>query len=319
MGEYKFSVLLLQYNAVLEEIKQTIYSIISQSIREEIEIVVADDGSKEAYFDEIVALFKQWGFDNYSLVKNEKNQGTIKNIISGLKKCSGKYVKCISPGDYLYCDKTLEQVYDKMEKENAGGLFGKLAFYESKENKIYIHKMQLPFCTDVYERGNQLEIRKHLLIFQDNIPGAAVFAKRELFHDLMRRAEGKIIFQEDVTYSMLTFMNEKLIYMDEFVVWYEYGEGISTNGEGTWAVRLKNDTYQYFVILKELWGCEKYVRRAILFQKLEMKQGLFAKMLKTLLFMDRFLFRCNYVNRPLDFKEMPENEYLENVIGERGE
>lgn len=62
------------------------------------EIVVSDDGSEENCFDKIEAYFTAHQFANYTLIPHEKNQGTVKNLIDGLAKAKGKYVRDFGPG-----------------------------------------------------------------------------------------------------------------------------------------------------------------------------------------------------------------------------
>lgn len=314
MNKCEVSVLVLQYNPLFEAVKKTIISILRQQ-NISFEIVVADDGSKEDYFEELQSVFKEYSFRNYTLVKNPKNGGTIKNVISGLEKCKGKYVKCISPGDFLYNEEVLSKACAKMEETNAGLLFGKMAFYRNDDKKIEIFKERRPFKTDVYLQGNLLKIRKHLLIYKDNISGASAFMKTERFCQMMECADNRIIFQEDVTFSMFTFTNEPIVYMDEYVIWYEYGGGVSTSGENKWVERLQKDTLNYYKILKELYAKEAYVKRAYLFQILEMKKGIFWKILKTILFMDRFWYRRNLEMPKKDFVA-PEIRFIDEIINE---
>jgi len=108
----KMSVLVLQYNASVIEVQKTIQSILRQQ-NIEFEIVVADDGSKENHFTQLEDYFKARGFSHYTLVNNPHNGGTVKNILSGVKMCNGKYVKCISPGDYLYDEGNSEQAIEE--------------------------------------------------------------------------------------------------------------------------------------------------------------------------------------------------------------
>lgn len=315
MNNCEVSVLVLQYNPSFEAVKKTILSIIRQQ-NIEFEIVVADDGSKEDHFEKLKELFAQYSFSNYTLVKNQQNGGTVKNVLSGLKKCTGRYTKCISPGDCLYNPNVLETACARMKETGAGLLFGKMAFYNADKG-IKIFKERRPFKPEVYVEGDLLKIRKHLLIYQDNISGASAFMKTDLFTQMMEYASGRIVFQEDVTFSMFTFMNEPLVYLDAYVVWYEYGGGVSTSGEDKWVARLQKDTLSYYKILRELYPKETYVKRAHLFQTLELKKGIFWKTIKTVLFFDRFLFRRNLDMKESDFV-LPEIKFLEEIINESG-
>lgn len=313
MNEYQFSVLVLQYNPKYDLMKRTIMSILQQKDIN-FEIVIADDGSKEDFFEKLEAFFEENAFSNYVLVKNVQNQGTVKNVLSGLKKCSGKYVKCISPGDYLYNEQVLLKTYKKMEETQAGLLFGEMVFYSRDNDEIKIYNERRPYQVDIYRENDSLKIRKHLLIYQDNISGASAFVRRDLLVNVMKKIENDVIYQEDVAFSMLTFMNEKLVCFDEYVVWYEYGGGISTSAVNKWTKILQNDTLRYYYILERLYHKQKYVSRALLFQRLEMKEGRIWKIVKTLLYPDRYVFRRKNISSGVVVKETPELLYLERIL-----
>ena len=40
-------------------------------------------------------------FSNYKLISHEHNNDTVLFFLDGLKNCSGRYIKLISPGDEL--------------------------------------------------------------------------------------------------------------------------------------------------------------------------------------------------------------------------
>ena len=90
--EIKVSILLLTYNSDWERVRLTLQGIMKQDYRN-YEILVADDGSKDNLKEKFIAYFAEQGFDRYQLILNEENHGTVKNILSGLEKASGYYVK----------------------------------------------------------------------------------------------------------------------------------------------------------------------------------------------------------------------------------
>ncbi len=98
MSNILFSVLLVTYNSELSDIFKTLTSIINQEF-EHFEIVLSDDGSEDNKFKQIEEFMKEHKFFNYKMVGHDKNQGTVKNLISGLENCSGKYVRDFGPGD----------------------------------------------------------------------------------------------------------------------------------------------------------------------------------------------------------------------------
>ena len=111
----KFTVLIVTYHPDWKKLLVTLDSVMAQTFKD-YEIVVSDDGSEENCFDKIEAYFTAHQFANYTLIPHEKNQGTVKNLIDGLAKAKGKYVRDFGPGDAFYNEHTLQQVYDFMEE-----------------------------------------------------------------------------------------------------------------------------------------------------------------------------------------------------------
>ena len=173
--QYKMTVLVLQYNPKFDDLIITLRSIIRQT-GTTYQIVITDDGSVNDYFKETESWFKENGFTEYVLVKNEINQGTVKNICAGLEKASGKYVKLISPGDSLYCDSTVETVVYEMEKNQAIFAFGKLAFY-SLDNELKIYNERRPYSVKPYLKNDFALIKKHGSHIHDISPYGTI--KRE--------------------------------------------------------------------------------------------------------------------------------------------
>ena len=97
----KCSVIVACYNPILSKVKFTLKTILQQDIKD-IEIILVDDGSKDNQFQAVEQYLVQNNFKNYKFVANKINQGTVKNIISGLNVCTGRYIKLLSPGDGFY-------------------------------------------------------------------------------------------------------------------------------------------------------------------------------------------------------------------------
>ena len=97
---YKVSVIVVMYNPIPEKLWLTLNSIINQE-KVDLEIVIADDGSKNNLFDAIEEYMKKNDFSNYKFVYHKQNQGTVLNCYDGVNQASGDYIKLISPGDLL--------------------------------------------------------------------------------------------------------------------------------------------------------------------------------------------------------------------------
>ena len=148
-----YSVIVLTYNPSLEKLKNTLYSIIVQK-NICFEIIIADDGSSENYFSEIRSWLENKHFQNYKLIDNKRNQGTVQNLLSALDVSNGKFVKCISPGDCLYNENTLLLCKRYMEKKHQLVCFGKSIYYSIEDGKFQFYRQHNPGDLSVYRKNN---------------------------------------------------------------------------------------------------------------------------------------------------------------------
>ena len=63
------SVIIVTYNSDWKKLRLTLLSTLKQ-INVSIQIIIADDGSKETFDEKIVQLFNEFGFSNYVIVNN---------------------------------------------------------------------------------------------------------------------------------------------------------------------------------------------------------------------------------------------------------
>lgn len=237
------SVIVLTYNADLAELKRTLCSVMLQQ-GVSFEIIIADDGSETNHEEELKAFFASQHFADYSLVLNSENHGTVINVISGVEKSSGKYVKLISPGDYLYDELSLKRLFDQAELNKAALVFGDVLFFDSGEEKIVpIRKSAQPRNVRCYtpEGYDPKKICRNYLILDDYFHGISTLADRTVFLDHLKRIEGKVIYCEDLSYRLMAYGSVKMIYCPFVVAMYGYGQGISTSGSSKWEERMQND------------------------------------------------------------------------------
>ena len=80
------------FNAEWTKIKNTLFSIVRQKDCL-YEILVTDDGSEDNNFDMVRNFFSEKKFDNYTLIANKENKGTVLNILGAVEIAKGEYVK----------------------------------------------------------------------------------------------------------------------------------------------------------------------------------------------------------------------------------
>lgn len=235
MYNFDFAVIVCTYNSNYDKLKKTLNSIFKQK-GVKFQVIISDDGSKYNSYNEITKWLTTNNFQCDLNFLNE-NVGTINNILSALKLCDAKYIKVISPGDYLHSENTLFDYYSCFERNDADLVFGKAVYYF--EDKIL--KSMSPYNINVFNNRN---LKTKIIKFNDYVLGASIATKSDLIRDILNKISGKMKFLEDVPLCFLSLLNEKkVIAMDEKTVWYEFGTGISTKPEET--PLLKPD-YQYF-------------------------------------------------------------------------
>lgn len=258
----KFSVLVVTYNSDLSKILLTLKSVLRQKF-EDFEIIVTDDGSAENHFEELRRYFEENHFSNYQLVGHEKNQGTVKNLISGLKHATGKYVRDFGAGDTFYCEDTMAEIYEFMEKNQYEGCFGLLqgfCFNEKgqMEKRDYYH----PFDIKAYrKKGTEKRILKNLVLYSDNVSGAATCYRREFYLEYLERIQDEVVYEEDIFQVLAAAEGRQLHLFDRYMVWYEIGEGVSTKKRSKFEELLRQDVERFYNMLYQKYGENKYIRK----------------------------------------------------------
>jgi len=232
---------------------------------EEFEIVISDDASKENHFKEIEQFFAERGFENYHLVEHKKNQGTVKNLLSGLEYVSGKYVKFLSAGDTFYSENTMEKLYLFMEKSRSEYCFGLMQGYQmeqcGKVNKVsFFH----PFDIQSYRNRNERKIVKNLVLYSDNVCGAAVCGEKNFCIEYLNKICNCVVYEEDIMQVLAAVEHRTIDFIDDYIVWYEVGSGVSSGANNKFAELLSQDVSRFYEMLYREYNdnmYRKYIRK----------------------------------------------------------
>lgn len=256
-----FSVLVITYNCQLEKLILTLESIVEQTFQN-VQIVVADDGSKYNYFEEIKEFFDQKQFTQYKLVGNKTNRGTVQNLISGLSHVQGQYVKFLSAGDALYNQHTIEQLYKFMKETQTNGCFGLLQGY-SKEpgGKIKKIKFNHPFDLDAYRKKDRKRIQRNLILYSDNVCGAAICYKTEYAKEYMNKICQDVVYEEDIFQVLAAVEDKELDFFEQYMIWYEVGTGVSTTVNSAFQEALRQDVDRFYRCLYKKYPEHKYIKK----------------------------------------------------------
>lgn len=258
----KFSVIVVTYRPVLSKVLLTLESIVRQKF-DDFEIIISDDGSEENYFSEIKAFFEERNFSGYKLVANEKNQGTVKNLIAGLNQASGKYVRDFGPGDLFFAEDSMQKLYDFMEHRQCEGCFGLLRGYSVNETGEIIQKeFYHPFDIDAYRGENREErILKNLILYSDHVSGAVTCYTRDYYLEYLGRIADFVIYEEDIFQVLAALEGRRLQFFDDFLVWYEVGEGASTKKHSKFEEMLRQDVARFYEMVYLQFPDNKYVKK----------------------------------------------------------
>lgn len=257
----KISVLVLSYNSDIRKLFLTLQSIIKQKM-DSFEIVVTDDGSNDNHKEELNNYFQNCGFTNYRLVMNEENRGTVQNIISGLRFCDGEYVKPISGGDCLYDENTLSKMYVFMKENTLDYCHGLVRGYCMTDNsEIREVPYGHPFDIEAYRKRDMDRITKNLVLYSDNTCGATICYERKFFLDYMLRISEVVKYEEDIFQVVAAVENKRVALLDDYVIWYEIGEGVSTNKKSRLYYLLAEDVDGLYRKLHEWHPDNKYVKK----------------------------------------------------------
>lgn len=245
------SIMVVMYNPVSEKLFFTLDSLIGQK-EIDFEIVITDDGSKENLFDVIEVYMEEHTFKNYKLVAHEKNRGTVANVYDGLKKCDGKYVKLLGPGDALIDDTALTKWVGHLIGSEKKWSFCNVINYRRnqgivKKESLFAH----PQMMKPYIREDTDGIRWNYLILNDLVTGVAMLCDKKILLKYIGKMVGRVIYADDNCYRLMNFYGEVASYYDCALVLYEVGEGISTSGNEEWSRRIQADWITTNEIMKE--------------------------------------------------------------------
>ena len=251
MSDIQVSIIIVLYNSDMIKAERTIKSAVSQK-NINFEIIVSDDGSKDNPKENVKAIFNKYNFTNYKININPQNIGTVKNILSALELSSGKYVYCISPGDMIYDDNTINCFLKFAEKNNACVCFGNYYDYRIvNENPEILGRVSSSARTPFYCEKKSFTMYKLLIMLGEGILGPAFFRERNYALNYIGRVSEVSKYVEDNT-SVACSLADKvpIYYYDKKICWYECDTGISRLENSEWNNRLFDDfrnTYQLLI------------------------------------------------------------------------
>ena len=165
------SIILAQYYPDKTQLRHTLDSLLMQDTYD-FELIIADDGSPEDYWDDTRAYLATHDFTNVKLSKNKVNQGTVTNMLHAVELASGQWIAGISPGDYVYDASTIRWVLDMLRRDAPQVAFGKSAYYRQESDGTLVQLPgETPFDRTPYEATHydNKAIRRNVLLYDDGI------------------------------------------------------------------------------------------------------------------------------------------------------
>ena len=250
MSDIQVSIIIVLYNSNMIKAERTIKSAVSQK-NIDFEIIVSDDGSKDDPTDNIISIFKKYNFTNYKININPQNLGTVKNILSALKLSRGKYVYCISPGDMIYDDNTINYFFQFAEENDACVCFGNYYDYKMVDEKSQIiGRISSSARTPFYCEKKSFTMYKLLIMFGEGILGPAFFRERNYALKYIGQVSEVSKYVEDNTSVICSLVDKvPIYYYDKKICWYECDTGISRMENSEWSTRIFDDFRKTFELL----------------------------------------------------------------------
>lgn len=310
------SVIVLTYNPIWEKLKSTLVSIIVQKDIP-FEIIISDDGSKVDLLGKVKEFFDMHNFQNYKLIKHKENLGTVNNYYQALLEAEGKFTYGISPGDMLYNKNTLKNLYNFVVDKDIKICFGNAVYYTVENDTVNIINKQLnaPSRPWLFDEIYSIDMQKKSFFTGNSILGATFFRKTDIAIKYVERMKNSVKFVEDNT--MVAFLladNIRIYHYDEYVVWYEYGTGISTSRNKRWEKMIKNDFNACYALILEQYRKDAIIQHLLQMKKIKYK---FIKICYLLLvdpMLLREILKIKLMPVSLGYKKKYDESNLENYL-----
>ena len=249
--EIDISVCVLSYQPDYEKLFATLTSIVQQ-VQCSFEIIIGDDGTPNFPQEEIELWLRQQGCRDFTILHSTENHGTVRNMMQMLSAARGRYIKAISPGDYLYCNDVLGKMLRFMEQEHYAVAFGRACYYHHDGSSYQLLDTMSPLNLGIYEAKDYDAVKKDCVIYGDFILGALLMGERRMITAYTNEIVGHIIYGEDTIYLRMLADGIPIGFWNHNFIWYEVGTGISTKGGDAWRKRLGKDMDVCLFIIEQL-------------------------------------------------------------------
>lgn len=211
MNYPKISVIIPIYNNE-DYLEETLNSLVNQSIFQEIEVIMIDDGSNDysRYISEKYAL----DYDNFKVYhKENEGQGVARNF--GLTVAKGDYIHFMDSDDYLPPN-AYELLYDIALKNNNDIIIGNvLRFARYNVWEDFLFKNSFKNITSIVESQTLNEIPQ---ILWDTITCNKLYKKEFILKQNIKFPEN--VFFEDILFSFQAYVLAESISISPEIFYY---------------------------------------------------------------------------------------------------
>lgn len=262
---FDIALIVLTYNS---DLLKTIATLESAHMQRGVhfKVIIADDGSSNKNISLLESYMANSGFDAYEILDRSTNVGTVKNLREALDYADAPFAKPISPGDYLYESNSLSTVTHALAKDNLSFCFGRAVHYRNTGGTLeIINRKGPPLNTLCSGRTVDTHTLKKLQVrYGYSVQGASAAYKTEHLAEFLDILSANAIkLCED--YSTLLMLMQSLpgIFINHYLIWYEFGTGVSTNPANNGYQTLQSDRQKLLELLCHMYPHDPDVRAAL--------------------------------------------------------
>lgn len=228
----KLSVALCTYNGA-RFIEKQLLSILQQDLPIS-EIVVSDDGSKDATMDIVNHLAQEHPKVLWTIRQTQSNVGVIKNFEKAISLCTGDIIFLADQDDLWRKDKTQKIVtfFDSYPEKDV--VFTDADLINADGNLVTHHSLleawQLLPCIDLWEAGFSMEI----MMFCNRATGATIAFKRNCREKFLPFGQDSQ-YLHDYQIAMYACINNSLGLIKERLIQYrQHGANVQGVAKDNW-------------------------------------------------------------------------------------
>lgn len=246
----KISIIVPVYNSE-QYIGECLDSLVSQTLSD-IEIICVDDASK----DESCAVLERYAqeYENFRIIKHNRNMGLSEARNSGLDDAQGKYIMFVDSDDYLKNKEACKILYVLAEKDNTDIIYyayekleddGRISVVLNSENTKLQRGVDL-FCASTEEKRNRIE-------------SWSQFYNRCFLQKNGIRFQSNLIHEDDLFYFYTAMLAQRVVEINDVLYVYRQRNGSIMKSP-------LNETYvkSYFLIccrIFEYWKSHTFSER----------------------------------------------------------